>query len=45
MTSENLIHEAGHPKLVLWDKPEDWSGERGGWEVQDGMGGSMCTHG
>ena len=22
MTSENLVHEAGHPKLVFWDNPE-----------------------
>jgi len=26
MTSENSMHEAGHPKLVLWDIPEGWSG-------------------
>ena len=22
MTSANSMHEAGHPKLVLWDNPE-----------------------
>ena len=36
MTNANLMHEAGHPKLVLWDNPEGWGGE-GGWSgVQDG---------
>ena len=29
------MHEAGHPKLVLWDNAEGWWGGR--WEgVQDG---------
>ena len=41
MTSANSMHEAGHPKLVLWDNPEGW-GEEGG-----GRGGSgwwdTCT--
>ena len=36
MTSANLMHEAGHPKLVLWDNPEGWGGEGGGSGVQDG---------
>ena len=36
MTSENLMHEAEHPKLVLWDNPEGWYGEDGGRGVQDG---------
>ena len=36
MTSANLMHEAGHPKLVLWDNPEGWGGEGGGKGVQDG---------
>jgi len=36
MTSASLIHEAGHSKLILWDKPEEWGGE-GEWrEFQDG---------
>ena len=36
MTSASSVHEAGHSKLVLWDKPEGWGGE-GGWRgVQDG---------
>ena len=36
MTSARLMHEAGHPKPVLWDNPEGYGGE-GGWrEVQDG---------
>ena len=24
------MHEAGHPKPVLWDNPEGWGGEEGG---------------
>ena len=36
MTSANLMHEAGHPKLVLWDNPEGWVGEGGKRGVQDG---------
>ena len=24
------MHEAGHPKPVLWDNPEGWGGEGGG---------------
>jgi len=36
MTSENSMHEAGYPKLVLWDNPERWCGEGGGNGVQDG---------
>jgi len=35
--------EAGHSKLVLWDNPEGWGGERGGRGLQDGR--HMCTHG
>ena len=35
MTIANLMHEAGHPKLVLWDDPEGWGGEGGGRGVQD----------
>jgi len=27
------MHEAEHPKLVLWDDPEGWGGGKG---VQDG---------
>ena len=23
MASAGLMHEAGHPKLMLWDNPED----------------------
>ena len=30
------MHEAGHSKLVLWDTPEGWGGDRGGRAVQDG---------
>ena len=45
MTSANSMHEAGHPKLVLWDNPEGWGGE--GREVGGGfrMVGHMYTHG
>ena len=39
MTSASSLHEAGHSKLVLWDNPEGWGGERGG------RGGHMYTHG
>ena len=30
MTSANLMHEAGHPKLVLWENLEGWVGEGDG---------------
>ena len=30
MTNVSLMHEAGHPKPVLWDNPEGWDGEGGG---------------
>ena len=45
MTSVNLMHEAGHSKLVLWDNPEGWGGE--GREVGGGfrMVGHMYTCG
>ena len=33
MTSVSLMHEAGHPKLVLWDNLEGW-----GWEVESKFG-------
>ena len=36
MTNASSMHEAGHPKLVLWDNPEGWGGEGGGKGVQDG---------
>ena len=36
MTSANVMHEAGHPKLVLWDDPEAWGREGGRRGVQDG---------
>ena len=40
MASANLMHEAGHPKPVLWDNAEGWWGGR--WEgVQDG--GDTCV--
>ena len=43
MTSASLMHEAGHPKLVLWDNPEGWGGEEGGGWFR--MVGHMYTHG
>ena len=36
MASANVMHEAGHPKLVLWDDPEAWGREGGRRGVQDG---------
>ena len=34
------MHEAGHPKPVLWDNPKGYGGE-GGWRgIQDG--GNTC---
>ena len=36
MTSASSMSEAGHPKPVLWDNLEGWSGEGGGRGVQDG---------
>ena len=41
MTSGNSMHEAGYPKLVLWDDPEGWDGQGEGRGVQDG--GNTCT--
>jgi len=35
MTSASSILEAGRSKPVFWDKL-GWSGEGGGWGVQDG---------
>ena len=35
-TRASSVHEAGHPKPVLWDGPEGWSGEGDGRGVQDG---------
>ena len=41
MTSVSLMHEAGHPKLVLWDNLEGWGGEGGGKEAQEEV--DVCT--
>ena len=27
MTCASSMQEAGHPKSVLWDNPEEWGGE------------------
>ena len=35
MSGASLMHEAGHPRSVLWDNPEGEVGEGGGGEVQD----------
>ena len=46
MTSASSMHEAEHPKLVLWDNQEGWGrkeGRRDRREVLDG--GFMYTHG
>ena len=41
MTSASSMHEAGHPKPVLWDNPEGWGREGGGRGIQDR--GDTCT--
>ena len=40
MTSASSMQEVGHSKPVLWDNPEGWGGEEGGWGVQDR---GICT--
>ena len=35
------MHETGHSGLVHWADPEEWDGEGGGTESQDG---ATCTH-
>ena len=37
MASASCMHEAEDPKSVLWDNPDEQSGERGGMGVQDGV--------
>ena len=34
--SENLLYDAGNPKLVFCDHLEGWDGEGGGRGVQEG---------
>ena len=36
MTSTSMRYEAGHPKLVLWDHPEGWSGREEEGELRMG---------
>ena len=36
MTSASSMHEAGHPRPVLWDNVEGGGGEGGGRGLQDG---------
>ena len=43
MTGASSMHEAGHPKPVLWDNPAGKWGSGGGRSVQDG-GGAGGTH-
>ena len=42
MASASLMHEAGHPKLVLWDNPEGSGGEGCGKGVQNGEDTYTC---
>ena len=37
------MHETVHSKLVHWEDPEGWDGERGGRGFR--MGGHMYTRG
>ena len=39
MTSTSSMHEAGHPKPVLWDNLEGWGEEGGGRGIEDLGGG------
>ena len=41
MTRASPMHEARHPKPVLWDNPEGWAGEGGRRGVQD-RGTRVC---
>ena len=43
MANASLMHEAGHPKPVLWDNPEGYGGEGGERGAQHG--GNMYTCG
>ena len=43
ITSPGLVHDTGCLGLVHWDEPEEWDGEAGGREVQDGE--HMYTNG
>ena len=43
MTSPSSMHETGHSKLVPWDNPEGWDGEKGEGGILDR--GHMYTHG
>ena len=36
VASPGSMHDIGSLGLVLWDDPEEWYGEGGGWRVQDG---------
>lgn len=46
MASASCMHEAEDPKSVLWDNPDEQSGEGGGMGVQDGVDTCMpvATH-
>ena len=43
IASPGSMHDTGCSGLVHWDDPEEWDGEGGGREVQDGE--HMYTHG
>ena len=43
ISSPGSMHESGCSGMVHWDDPEEWDGEGGGREVQDGE--HMYTHG
>jgi len=37
------MHEAGHPKSMVWNNPEGWDGEGGGRGLR--IGGYLYTYG
>ena len=44
------MHETERSRPEHWDDPEEWDGEGGGWELQDGehmytCGGFMSMYG
>ena len=44
MTSTSSMHEAGHPKPLLWDNLEGWGEEGGGiGGLRIGGGNDTCT--
>ena len=43
MTRARSMHEAGHSKLVLWDKPENWMGCGRRWVGSSGWRDTCAT--